>query len=42
MPAGSDCRSELDDAYQRFYWLNPYDILEDCFSSKVQAGAATG
>jgi len=38
---GSACASELRQAYDTFYWVNPYDILEDCHTY-AQPRAAGG
>lgn len=39
--AGTTCATALHDAYDRFYWLNPYDILEDCHTGVSSQKPAT-
>mmetsp|Transcript_26433 Transcript_26433/g.57660 ORF Transcript_26433/g.57660 Transcript_26433/m.57660 type:complete len:507 (+) Transcript_26433:49-1569(+) len=36
---GGACSKAINDAYDRFYWVNPYDILAPCFMSKAAAKA---
>ena len=42
MIPGTECGQQLKKAQDTFYWVNPYDILQECYVQSKDKGREAG